>query len=126
VGEAVKRLQEKGIRVSLFVDPEADQIEAGRELGATGVEIHTGRYCNAIANRADELAKIRSAACLAHRLGLEVHGGHGLDYKNVEPVAQIPEIIELNIGHSIVARAVMVGIERAVREMKDLLLKARG
>jgi pyridoxine 5-phosphate synthase len=126
VTEAVARLQGSGIRVSLFVDPESRQIETSRETGADGVEIHTGRYCDAAAGRERELEDLESAASLAHRLGLEVHGGHGLDYENVGPVAAIPEIVELNIGHSIIARAIMVGIEQAVREMKELLEKARG
>ena len=125
VEEAVKRLQGKGIRCSLFIDPERRQIEVSREMGAHGVELHTGRYCNALGRRERELEEIVSAASFAHGLGLEVHGGHGLDYENVIPIARIPEIAELNIGHSIIARAVMGGMERAVREMKDLLNRAR-
>ena len=126
VQEAVKRLQGRGIRVSLFVDPQENQIEASREVGAHGVEIHTGRYCNAVGDQTKECQEVASAASFAHRLGLEVHGGHGLNYRNVLPIARIPEIVELNIGHSIIARAVMVGMEQAVREMKDLLVRARG
>ena len=125
VEEAVKRLQGKGIRCSLFIDPEQRQIEVSREMDAHGVELHTGRYCNALGSRERELEEIVSAASFAHGLGLEVHGGHGLDYENVIPIARIPEIAELNIGHSIIARAFMVGMERAVREMKDLLNRAR-
>lgn len=125
VEEAVKRLQGQGIRVSLFIDPERGQIEVSREVGALGVEIHTGRYCNASGDKTRELDQVAAAVGLAHRLGLEVHGGHGLNYQNVLPIARIPEIVELNIGHSIVARAVMVGMERAVSEMKELLIKAR-
>lgn len=125
IQEAVKRLHGQGIRVSLFVDPQGHQIEVSREVGAHGVEIHTGRYCNASGNRIKECQEVAGAASLARRLGLEVHGGHGLNYENVLPVACIPEIVELNIGHSIVARAIMVGMEQAVREMKDLLNKAR-
>jgi pyridoxine 5-phosphate synthase len=125
--EAVRRLQERGIRVSLFIDPEKSQIEASKAVGAHAVEIHTGTYCNAVATqRQKERDGVATAAALARRLGLEVHGGHGLDYDNVTPIATIPEIVELNIGHSIIARAVMVGIEQAVREMKQLLVKARG
>ena len=124
--DAITRLQERGIHVSLFIDPDKAQIEAARETGAHAIEIHTGTYCNAVAAaREKELQTIADGASLARRLGLEVHGGHGLDYDNVLPIAEIPEIVELNIGHSIVARAVMVGIERAVREMKELLAKAR-
>lgn len=125
VREAVKRLQGEGIRVSLFVDPQESQIEVSKEVGAHGVEIHTGRYCNASREWTKELEEVQAAASLAHRLGLEVHGGHGLNYENVLPIARIPEMVELNIGHSIVARAIMVGMEQAVREMKTLLEKAR-
>jgi pyridoxine 5-phosphate synthase len=125
IREAVERLQGKGIRVSLFINPETGQIEASREVGAHGVEIHTGRYCDATGDKAKELAEVVAAACLAERLGLEVHAGHGLNYQNVLPIAALPEIVELNIGHSIVARAVMVGMEQSVREMKALLIKAR-
>ncbi len=125
VQEAVRRLQGQGIRVSLFVDPQEAQIEVSREVGAHGVEIHTGRYCNASGDRTSELEEVAAAASLARRLGLEVHGGHGLNYENVLPIIYIPEMVELNIGHSIVARAIMVGIEQAVRELKDLLKAAR-
>ncbi|MBI2998239.1 MAG: pyridoxine 5'-phosphate synthase [Deltaproteobacteria bacterium] len=125
VEEAAKRLQGQGIRVSLFIDPERSQIEASREAGAHGVEIHTGRYCNASGDKTRELEQVAAAVALAHRLRLEVHGGHGLNYQNVLPIARIPEIVELNIGHSIVARAVMVGMEQSVREMKALLIQAR-
>jgi pyridoxine 5-phosphate synthase len=124
--EAVRRLQERGIHVSLFIDAERSQIEASQAVGAHAVEIHTGAYCNAAdAEREKERAAVVAAATLAHSLALEVHGGHGLDYANVPPIAAIPEIVELNIGHSIIARAVIVGIEQAVREMKQLLTKAR-
>ncbi len=126
INEAVARLQERGIHVSLFIDPAAAQIEAARDSGAHAIEIHTGRYCNATGAAVEkELQAIASAAALARRLGLEVHGGHGLDYQNVSPIAAIPEIVELNIGHSIIARAVIVGIEQAVREMKELLNRVR-
>ena len=126
VKEAVARLQENGIHVSLFIDPAPAQIEAARATGAHGIEIHTGAYCNASGTaREQERRTIAEAASLARRLGLEVHGGHGLDYQNVLPIAAIPEIVELNIGHSIIARAVIVGIERAVREMKELLAKVK-
>ena len=126
IKEAVGRLQDQGINVALFIDPAKDQIECAKESGAHGIEIHTGSYCNANgAKRERELRKIVAGAQLARRLGLEVHGGHGLDYVNVVPVAGIREVVELNIGHSIIARAVIVGIQRAVREMKQLLSKAR-
>jgi len=127
IKDAVARLEQRAIRVSLFIDPEGAQIEAAHETGAHGIEIHTGAYCNASgAERDRELGAIARAATYARRLGLEVHGGHGLDYENVMPICQIPEIVELNIGHSVIARAVIVGIEQAVREMKELLVKARG
>ena len=105
IKDAVVRLQERGILVALFIDPDQDQIECARENGAHGIEIHTGSYCNANgAKRQRELRKIIAGAQLAKRLGLEVHGGHGLDYDNVLPIAAIPEMVELNIGHSIVQR----------------------
>ena len=126
VKDAVKKLQDRGIHVSLFIDPAQTQIETAKEVGADAIEIHTGAYCNvATAARQRELAAIADAAALARRLGLEVHAGHGLDYENVLPIAKIPEIVELNIGHSIIARAVIVGIEQAVREMKELLNRVR-
>ena len=126
VKEAVKKLQDRGIHVSLFIDPVPAQIEAAKQVGAYAIELHTGTYCNAsAAAREKELAAIASAATLARSIDLEVHGGHGLDYENVLPIADIPEIVELNIGHSIIARAVIVGISRAVSEMKELLLRAR-
>src|SRR5262245_19679450 len=127
VKDAVSRLQARGIHVSLFIDPEDAQIEAAREVGAHGIEIQTGAYCNATrARREQERKAIAKGATFAQSLGLEVHGGHGLDYENVIPIGQIPEIVELNIGHSVIARAVIVGIEQAVREMKELLARARG
>jgi pyridoxine 5-phosphate synthase len=126
VSDAVKRLQGCGIHVSLFIDPDRAQIEAAKETGAHGVEIHTGGYCDAPrAARENQRAAIVAAAALAHSLGLEVHAGHGLDYENVTPIVRIPEIVELNIGHSIVSRAVIVGIEQAVREMVEILNRAR-
>ena len=126
IKEAVGRLQDQGINVALFIDPAKEQIECAKESGAHGIEIHTGSYCNANgAKRERELRKIVAGAQLARRLGLEVHGGHGLDYVNVLPVAGIREVVELNIGHSIIARAVIVGIQQAVREMKQLLSEAR-
>ncbi len=126
IKDAVARLQDAGVNVSLFIDPDERQIEAAREAAAHAIEIHTGSYCNASgAARENELETIVLAAALARRLGLEVHGGHGLNYDNVLPVARIPEMVELNIGHSIVARAVIVGIEQAVREMRQLLDQAQ-
>jgi pyridoxine 5-phosphate synthase len=126
VTDAVKTLQGCGVQVSLFIDPVTAQIESAKRTGAHAIEIHTGTFCNADpSKREEQRAEIANAAVLAARLGLEVHAGHGLDYQNFLPIAQIPEIVELNIGHSIIARAVIVGIEQAVREMKQLLLAAR-
>lgn len=126
IREATQRLHSLAVRVSLFVDPETAQIEASRDVGAHAVEIHTGAYCNALSvEREKQLQAILEASKFAQSLGLEVHGGHGLNYDNVLPIAQIPEMAELNIGHSIIARAIIVGIEQAVREMKDLLSKAK-
>src|SRR5262245_6028658 len=123
---AVTSLQDRGIHVALFVDPVKAQIDCARAVGANAVEIHTGAYCNRSgARREKELGKIIAAAKLAQSFGLEVHGGHGLNYENVLPIAKIDEISELNIGHSIIARALFVGIAEAVREMKQLLIKAR-
>ena len=127
IKDAVQRLQNRGIHVSLFIDPEEKQIETSKEIGAHGIEIHTGAYCNASASKREkEREAIAAAAKRSRSLGLEVHGGHGLNYDNVLPIAGIEEIVELNIGHSIIARAVIVGMEQAVREMKALLKNARG
>lgn len=127
VKDAVTALQQRGINVSLFIDPDKRQIEAAKAVGAYAIEIHTGTYCNASGSaREKERSVVMTAANLAHKLGLEVHGGHGLNYENVIPIAAIAEVVELNIGHSIIARAVFVGIEQAVGEMKELLKKARG
>lgn len=121
--EAVARMREAGIRVSLFVDPEEGAIGAAARSGAQVVEIHTGRYADAAddSNRQVEFRRIQKAARLARELGLEVHAGHGLDYHNVSPLVGIREIEEFSIGHSIVARALLVGMERAVAEMLELV-----
>lgn len=123
VQRCIERLQGAGIEVSLFVDPDATQIEASRELGAQAVELHTGRYADAPteSDRKHELCTLIAAANVAHREGLLLHMGHGLTYRNVVPVARIAGVCELNIGHSIVSRAVLVGMERAVREMRELV-----
>lgn len=120
---AVKALKRAGIKVSLFIDPDVKQIEASRAVGGDAIEIHTGLYCEAKTPEQvkEELTKVISAAQKAHGLGLEVKAGHGLHYFNVRPIADIPEIVELSIGHSIVARAVMVGMEEAVRDMVALI-----
>lgn len=123
VGETVKRLQDAGIVVSLFLDPEIAQIEAAAELGAEAVELHTGQYANAVlgAEQAAELDILKGAGVAIRDAGMVLHAGHGLTYRNVKPVAAITGMHELNIGHSIIARAIMVGVERAVREMKALI-----
>ena len=123
VGEVVRTLREVGIKMSLFIDPILDQIKTAREVGADAIEIHTGLYCEAKTPQEvdDELKRVMVAAKEAHGLGLEVKAGHGLNYVNVSRIADIPEIEELSIGHSIVARAVLVGMERAVREMIALM-----
>lgn len=124
--DAVRMLGSGGVRVALFIDPDARQIEAAAQIRAPAIELHTGAYAEASgAQQAVELERLRSAARLGASLGLEVHAGHGLDYHNVQPVAAIAEIIELNIGHSIVARAVFDGLPAALREMKQLMVAAR-
>jgi pyridoxine 5-phosphate synthase len=119
-------LREAGSRVSLFIDPDASQLEASLEAGAPAVELHTGAYAETTGERqALELARLVEASRYGSRIGLTVHAGHGLHYHNVQPVAAIPEIVELNIGHSIVARAIVDGMAAAVREMKMLMNAAR-
>jgi pyridoxine 5-phosphate synthase len=126
IDDACRALAAAGVRVSLFIDPDTAQIEAARRVGAPVIELHTGTYANAAgAARAHELERVRSAAALGASLGLVVNAGHGLNYHNVEPIAAIREIVELNIGHAIIARAVFGGLPRAVREMKDLMRAAR-
>ncbi len=118
-----ERLHRGGIIVSLFVDPDERQIMAAKKTTAEWVELHTGAYANAKQEKdiAEQLQKIIDAAKLAASLGLHVGAGHGLDYRNVQAIARIPEIEELNIGHSIISRAALVGLERAVKEMKSLV-----
>lgn len=126
IASACRRLEEHGIRVSLFVDPDQAQLEACAAAGAPVVELHTGAYAEAEgATAAKELARIRAAAERAEALGLTVHAGHGLHYHNVEPIAAIPEIVELNIGHAIVAQALFDGFPTAVAKMKALMVAAR-
>jgi pyridoxine 5-phosphate synthase len=124
--EALERLRGAGIRTSLFIDPDAEAIRASLDVGAAAIELHTGEYANARGEAsADQLTRLRRAAALGTSLGLGVHAGHGLTYLNVGPVAAMPEIEELNIGHSIVSHAIFVGLERAVREMKEAVRIAR-
>ena len=126
VGDAVKALGASGIRVSLFIDPDPAQIEAAQRAGAPVIELHTGAYAESTGGaRSREFERLHSAAKFAARLGLVVNAGHGLNYHNVEPIAAIPEIVELNIGHAIVARAVVDGLAKAVRDMKELMRAAR-
>jgi pyridoxine 5-phosphate synthase len=119
-------LQQAGIGVSLFVDAEASQLQACRQAGARWVELHTGRYAEADwVEQPRELARLEEGTALARELGLRVNAGHGLTYQNVEPIAAIPGMEELNIGHTIVARALAVGLEQAVRQMKALVQNPR-
>ena len=124
--EATTMLTGQGIRVSLFIDPTARQVEAADQIGAPAIELHTGAYAEAAgARQAQELERLRAAARQATALGLTVHAGHGLNYHNVGPVAAIAEIVELNIGHAIIARALFDGLAQAVRDMKSLMQAAR-
>ena len=126
VTAAVKKLSAAGIRVALFIAPDLAQIEAAKRSGAPVIELHTGSYAEATGSaQARELERLASAAIRAANLGLEVHAGHGLTYNNVGPVAAIGEIVELNIGHCIIGRAIFTGLERAVADMKALMLRAR-
>jgi pyridoxine 5-phosphate synthase len=126
IKEATAVLLGQGIRVALFIDPDPPQIEAAAQTGAPVVELHTGAYAeSAGARQATELERLRAGARLAASLGITVHAGHGLHYHNVQPVAAIHEIVELNIGHAVIARAVFDGLPMAVREMKALMVAAR-
>ncbi|WP_197457488.1 pyridoxine 5'-phosphate synthase [Crenobacter luteus] len=127
VKDTTKVLRDAGIRVSIFIDADKQQIEAARDAGAGVIELHTGRYADAqhAAERDAELIRIRDAAVYASQLGFVVNAGHGLSYHNVKPVAAIPEIAELNIGHALVSHALFVGFPAAVREMKALMIEGR-
>jgi len=118
---AIAKLRDAGIRVSLFIDPSLETIDTARALGVPAIEIHTGRYARTWRRGDTALKELRRAATHAKQIGLAVHAGHGLTYQNVQPVAAIPEIEELNIGHSIVSNAVFWGLEEAVRRMKHLV-----
>jgi len=123
---ALARLAAAGIRTSLFIDPDEASIRASLDMGADAVELHTGEYANAGSTEQDaQIDRLNRAASLASKLSLAVHAGHGLTYENVRPVAVIPEIEELNIGHSIVSRSVFTGLEAAVREMTEIIRRAR-
>jgi len=121
VQDFTRQMHNAGIRVSIFLDPDGDQVRAAKSTGADAVEINTGRYAEATDTVGAELQRIREAAALAARQNVEVLAGHGLNYINVQAIATIPEIVELNIGHSIVARSAIVGMDRAVRDMVALL-----
>ena len=125
--EALECLHAVGIRTSLFIDPDLDSVRRSADLGPTAIELHTGEYANAnsAAERIEQVTRLEAATDLARGLGLAVHAGHGLTYENVIPVAAIPGCEELNIGHSVISRSVLTGIERAVRDMKELILRAR-
>ena len=134
IGDAVQQLRAAGIRTSLFIDPEPEAIRAAAQMHADAIELHTGEYAELWKQRhspggeaavENELQRLRAGAALGRSLGLAVHAGHGLTYENVAHVARIAEIEELNIGHSVISRAVLVGMERAVREMKDIIVQAR-
>lgn len=124
---AVRRLDEAGIRTSLFIDPTEPAVRAAARIGVDAVELHTGEFANAApADRLEQVDRLTVATELGRDLGLAVHAGHGLTYENVTPVAAMPNCEELNIGHSVISRSVLVGIERAVSEMREIIRKARG
>ena len=123
VADFVKPLVDAGIVVSLFIDPDKNQVQAASKTGAQFIELHTGRYSEAFGRENEELEfdNLKEAAELAQRLGLKVNAGHGLTYENVHRMKSIPQLIELNIGHNIIAHAVFDGLEKAVKDMKDLI-----
>lgn len=128
--EIIRPIKDAGIRVSLFIDADAAQIETSAALGADIIELHTGTYCHAHHDGdktafAAELEKLKSGAALAEGLGLEVHAGHGLCFETVSPIAAMPEIVELNIGHFLIGEAIFTGLEGAIGEMRRLMLEAR-
>ncbi len=122
IAQTVKALQDVGVKISLFIDPELSQVEAAKSTGAEMIELHTGCYANSVGEHVlAELARLQKAATLADSLGFQVNAGHGLNYENLAQFLQIRHLTELNIGHSIVARSIFVGFETAVREMKALM-----
>ena len=126
ISKAVVRLNDVGTKVSLFIDPDKAQIDAAKKTGAPYIELHTGAYANATSKtQLDELKKIDEMAHYAASIGLKVNAGHGLSYNNVAAIAAIDCIEELNIGHSIISKAIFVGLEKAVKEMKELIIRAR-
>lgn len=129
IAPAVAELKSAGIRVSLFIEPDPRQIDAAARAGAQVVELHTGAWCLAVRERsaraADLLARLRDGAGQAASLGLEVHAGHGIDYETVGPIAALPEVVELNIGHFLIGEAIFAGLDPAIRRMRALMDKAR-
>jgi pyridoxine 5-phosphate synthase len=126
LGPFVDQLGAAGIRVTLFVEPSIAQVEAAAALGAHAVELHTGAWCHAEGDRrAAEVARIESAAGCADSLGMECHAGHGLSYDNVGPVAAVPQIVELNIGHFLIGEAIFIGLEESIARMRALMDEAR-
>ena len=125
----VRRLVEAGIRVSLFIDADEAQVAAAKAVGAQVVELHTGAYCQAVRERLPQaealLRNLKAAAAKAHELGLEVHAGHGIDYETVKPIAAIPEVMELNIGHFLIGEAIFIGLGPAIARMRALMDEAR-
>ncbi|MEM6329202.1 MAG: pyridoxine 5'-phosphate synthase [Planctomycetota bacterium] len=126
IGDACRRFRDAGVKVSLFIDPTQQQIDASAALGVGAVELHTGAYAHAAGRHEPdaELEKLHAAVELVRAAGLTMHAGHGLTYRNVKPIAALPGMGELNIGHSIIARSIMVGLEQAVRDMKRLIHEA--
>jgi pyridoxine 5-phosphate synthase len=129
IAPVVRRLVAAGVRVSCFIDADFEQVRASKAVGAQVVELTTGHYCDAVRERSPEaprlLAALRSAAAEAHRLGLEVHAGHGMDYETVKPIAAIPELMELNIGHFLIGEAIFTGLAPAIQRMRALMDEAR-
>lgn len=130
IAPVVQRLAGAGVRVSCFIDADPEQAAAARRAGAQVVELHTGAYCDAVRDRSPAapalLERLKVAALEAHGLGLEVHAGHGIDYETVKPIAAIPQVAELNIGHFLIGESIFVGLGEAIRRMRLLMVEARG
>jgi pyridoxine 5-phosphate synthase len=130
LAQYITPLREKGCRVSIFLAADEKQIRAASRIGANVVELHTGAYCdlhyeNKVKERDDELSRLTEMASLAHSLGLEVHAGHGLTFETVSPIAELPEVVELNIGHFLIGESIFVGLREAIIRMRELMDKAR-
>ncbi|MDO8901737.1 MAG: pyridoxine 5'-phosphate synthase [Phenylobacterium sp.] len=130
VAPVVGRLAAAGIRVSCFIDSDLDQVAAAKAMGAQVVELHTGAYCDAVRDgdprAAEHLSRLAAAAAEAGRLGLEVHAGHGIDFETVKPIAAIPQVVELNIGHFLIGEAIFIGLPAAIAQMRTLMDQVRG